>query len=250
MNEPVRSSCNGQRPTSASGPDLRSPENVAPLVVWLGSDLTLRLGLLISALSAFALAFLVSRRIAEDPVAQARVPARALGAGALAILAILIAVAAPRWSTRLIDLGPTIYGRRPMNRPALDAFLANRGERLLAFKEGWNATVSVWESAHNRYLKVNGKTDASDFADMDTQVVVGLAATAARPDAKSALIIGYGSGVSAGVVAAIPGMARVKIVELERLPEAAEALTEAGRLLQWSRTTRAVRYRCRRSGST
>src|SRR5437868_6101817 len=185
------------------------------LVVWLGSDLTLRLGLLLSALSALTLAFLVSRRVAADPAAPARVSARVLVAGALALMAIVIAVAAPRWSTRLIDLGPTIYGRRPMDRPALAAFLANRGERLLAFKEGWNATVSVWESAHNRYLKVNGKTDASDFADMDTQVVVGLAAAAARPDAKSALIIGYGSGVSAGVVAAIPGMARVKIVELE-----------------------------------
>lgn len=185
------------------------------LVVWLGSDLTLRFGLVLSALSAFALAFLAARGVAEGTPEHARLRSRVLGAGALAMAAGVIALAAPRWNTRLIDLGPTIYGRRTMNRAGLDAFLASRGDRQLAFQEGWNATVSVWESAHNRYLKVNGKTDASDFGDMDTQVVVGLAAAAARPDAHSALIIGYGSGVSAGVLAAVPGMARVKIVELE-----------------------------------
>ncbi len=185
------------------------------LVVWLGSDLTLRFGMILSALSALTLAFLATRGVAEGTPEHVRLRGRVVGAGALAMAAVVIALAAPRWSTRLIDLGPTIYGRRTMNRPALEAFLASRGERQLAFEEGWNATVSVWESAHNRYLKANGKTEASDFGDMDTQIIVGLAATAARPDARTALIIGHGSGVSAGVVAAAPGMTRVKIVELE-----------------------------------
>src|SRR2546425_1975472 len=60
------------------------------------------------------------------------------------------------------DLGPTIYAREPMDAARRQAFLAHRGWRLLAFQEGRNATVSVWEGLTGRTLRVNGKVDASD----------------------------------------------------------------------------------------
>jgi SAM-dependent methyltransferase len=62
---------------------------------------------------------------------------------------------------------------------------------------------------------VNGKADASDLHDMDTQIMLGLAPAAARPGAQAALVIGYGSGVTAGVLADVPGMRRVRVVEIE-----------------------------------
>jgi spermidine synthase/Flp pilus assembly protein TadD len=95
------------------------------------------------------------------------------------------------------------------------AFLDHWGVRQLAYKEGWNATVSVWESGVGRSLKVNGKADASDHGDMDTQILLGLAPVAARANARSALVIGYGSGVTTRALADVPGMARVHVVEIE-----------------------------------
>src|SRR5256712_9812241 len=102
-----------------------------------------------------------------------------------------------------------------MDRAAVETFLGHRGARQLAYREGRNATVSVWESGPGRSLKVNGKADASDHGDMDTEIMLGLAPVAARPQARTALGIGYGSGVTARVLADVPGMRRVRVVEIE-----------------------------------
>ena len=185
------------------------------LVVTLGTDLTLRLGVLVNVVGALALAGLAARGVAEGSVAHRRLRAWVLGAGGLASAALVVALAAPRWSTRLIDLGPSIYARDRMDAHGVAAFLAHRGTRQLAYREGWNATVSVWEEASGRSLKVNGKADASDYGDMDTQIIAGLAPVAARPDPKTAFLVGYGSGVTARVLSDIPGMQRVRVVEIE-----------------------------------
>ena len=184
-------------------------------VVVLGTQATLRLGLAINGLAALALAVYAARGITEHSSDDRRLRIRVLGGGMLGTLAIVVALAVPGWSTRLIDLGPTIYARQKMNSAARRAFLDHPGARQLAFREGPNATVSVWEGEAGRSLRVNGKVDASDRGDMDTQIMAGLAPIAARAGASSALVIGYGSGVTARVIAAAPGMNRVRIVEIE-----------------------------------
>ena len=186
------------------------------LVTWLGSDVSLRVGLVINGLAALALAVLAARGVAEGSAEHARLRTRVLGGGLLAIVGLAAVVAAPRWSARLIDLGPTIYGRGNMSPGERRAFLNHAGARPLAFVEGRNTTVSVWESTVGRTLKVTGKVDASDYGDMDTQTMLGLAPVAARPHARSALVIGFGSGVTTAVMAAAPGMERVRVVELEQ----------------------------------
>jgi spermidine synthase len=185
------------------------------LIVALGTQATLRLGLVINGLAALALCILASRGIAERSAEDRRIRLRVLTAGGLGTLALLTAAAAPGWSTRLIDLGPTIYARQPMDKPARERFLTHRGVRQLAFREGPNATVSVWEGESGRSLRVNGKVDASDRGDMDTQVMLGLAPMVARVGATSALLIGYGTGATAHVVASVPSLKRLKIVEIE-----------------------------------
>src|SRR2546426_1917390 len=92
-----------------------------------------------------------------------------------------------------------------MDRAAVETFLGHRGARQLAYREGRNATVSVWESGPGRSLKVNGKADASDHGDMDTEIMLGLAPVAARPQASTALVIGYGSGGTAPGAGGGPG---------------------------------------------
>ncbi|HEU5260698.1 MAG TPA: fused MFS/spermidine synthase [Gemmatimonadales bacterium] len=185
------------------------------LVVALGSETTLRIGLVINGVAALVLAGFAARGVAERSAEHRALRVRVLGAGALASVALGVALAAPGWSSRLIDLAPTIYGRAPMNAAERQAFLTHAGSRQLAFQEGWNATVSVWETSIGRSLRVNGKVDASDYADMNTQILSGLAPAAARAGASSALVIGYGSGVTARVLADVPGMRRLRIVEIE-----------------------------------
>jgi spermidine synthase len=185
------------------------------LVVALGTQATLRLGLIVNGLAALALAWLAARGVAEGSTEDRRLRVRVLSAAGLGTLALVAAVAAPGWSTRLIDLGPTIYARQHMDGPARERFLAHRGVRQLAFREGANATVSVWEGESGRSLRVNGKVDGSDRGDMDTQVMLGLAPAVARLGAASALVIGYGTGVTAHVLATVPSMKRLKVVEIE-----------------------------------
>src|SRR5437016_4683731 len=185
------------------------------LVVTLGTDLTLRLGVAINAAAALALAVVAAQGVTEGSETHRRLRLRVLGAGALASVGLAFALAAPRWSTRLIDLGPSIYARQPMSAVAVQQFLEHRGVRQLAYREGWNATVSVWESGPGRTLKVNGKADASDHGDMDTEILLGLAPVAARSGAATALVIGYGSGVTTRTLADVPGMRGVRVVEIE-----------------------------------
>ena len=185
------------------------------LVVALGTQATLRVGLVVNGLAAMALAWLAARGVAEGSAEDRRLRVRVLSAACLGTLALVAAVAAPGWSTRLIDLGPTIYARQPMDKAARQRFLEHRGVRQLAFREGPNATVSVWEGESGRSLRVSGKVDGSDRGDMDTQVMLGLAPAVARVGATSALVIGYGTGVTAHVLAAVPSVARLKVVELE-----------------------------------
>lgn len=193
------------------------------LVVTLGTDVTLRVGVGLNVCAALALAWLAARGVPEGSPEHAALRFRVLTAGGLATLAFVTALATPRWSTRLIDLGPSIYARGPMNAHMVSEFLKHRGSRQLMYEEGWNATVSVWEGVTGRALKVNGKADASDYGDMDTQIMAGLAPVAARPNARSAFVVGYGSGVTARVLSDVPGMQRVRVAEIE------PAVLDAGR---------------------
>lgn len=185
------------------------------LVAALGSDVTLRGGILVNVTAALWLALLVARERSEAEPQGSRVWFRIIRGGGLACAGLVAAIAAPRWSARLLDLGPTIYGRVAMTPAERRGFLNHAGARPLRFIEGRNTTVSVWELSAGRTLRVNGKVDASDYGDMDTQIMLGLAPIAARAHPHSALAIGFGSGVTTAMLAAAPGMERVRVVELE-----------------------------------
>ena len=63
-------------------------------------------------------------------------------------------------------------------------------------------------------MRVNGKTDASNAGDMHTQLMSGHLPMFIRPDAKRALVIGMGSGVTAGAVSLHP-VERIDVIEIE-----------------------------------
>jgi spermidine synthase len=63
---------------------------------------------------------------------------------------------------------------------------------------------------------VNGKSDGNAKIDAGTQVMCGMIGAALHPNPKDAMVIGLGTGSSAGWLAAVPNMQRVDVVELER----------------------------------
>lgn len=181
------------------------------LIHLIGSERTLTLGVLLVAAGASIAAWQLYRERGGVGimVAAERLPL-ILGAGAVAI-----ALVTPAWSSRLLDRGPAIYGRERMTRLELDRFLRGFGQEQLMYDEGWNATISVWRSAASTWLKTNGKTDASTYADMDTQVMLGLLPGLAHPDPARAFIVGYGSGVTARTLADVQGIRELHIAEIE-----------------------------------
>src|SRR5262249_6154000 len=64
-------------------------------------------------------------------------------------------------------------------------------------------------------FSVNGKIDGAVVGDRGTQVMLGLTPAALHPHPKSVFVLGLGTGMTAGGVAAVPGIERVDVAELE-----------------------------------
>ncbi len=62
---------------------------------------------------------------------------------------------------------------------------------------------------------INGKSDGSAFGDAGTQVMAGLVGAALHGEPRSALVIGLGTGSTAGWLGAVDSIERVDVVELE-----------------------------------
>lgn len=98
---------------------------------------------------------------------------------------------------------------------------AAQGLRLLSHEDGAEATVDVLRAdAGVLALNIDGKTDASTGQDMHTQLLLGHVPMFLRPDARAALVVGLGSGATAGAVLSHP-VSAVDVVELS--PEVARA---------------------------
>lgn len=92
--------------------------------------------------------------------------------------------------------------------------------KLLWYREGPTATVSVRDDWGVRSMAVNGRTNASDKDDMPTQVILGQLPILVAPQVENALVVGFGSGVSVGSILQSE-IKSVECVELE--PTAIEA---------------------------
>ena len=87
--------------------------------------------------------------------------------------------------------------------------------RIMFHKEGKTCTVTVVKEWYDRWLRVDGKTDASTSpTDMLTQILVGQAPFFFAVDPKDVAVVGYGSGVTANAVLSHP-VRRVDTFEIE-----------------------------------
>jgi len=103
---------------------------------------------------------------------------------------------------------------------------------LLYYAEGLTATVAVSQEGKGiRSLLVNGKPDASNVAtgDMRTQLLLGHLPVLFRGDVRDALVIGLGSGVTAGALSTHHPR-RIDCVEIEEKVAAAARYFETENL--------------------
>jgi len=139
------------------------------------------------------------------------------GHAALAALAIALCLA----------LGPTAAWRHSgigagraspallSSTNGLEDFLRQERRTLVWEVEGRESSVAIVRRSGMAFA-VNGKIDGHFTLDAPTQVMGGLIGAALHPGTvRSALVVGLGTGSSGGWLAAVPGIERVDVVELE-----------------------------------
>ena len=84
-------------------------------------------------------------------------------------------------------------------------------------EDGTESSVALGVEPSGFTFIVNGKADGSARGDAGTQVMLGLLGAILKPDARRSLVIGLGTGSTAGWLGAVPSMAQVDVVELEPL---------------------------------
>ena len=112
------------------------------------------------------------------------------------------------------------YGRRvaPILRD-LDVANPRPPEPPLYVGEGMNTSVVITQRGDQRFFYVSGKSEASSAPlDMRLQRMMGhLPALLHSGSPRSALVVGFGAGVTAGSLTAYPEVASIVICELETL---------------------------------
>ncbi len=123
------------------------------------------------------------------------------------------------WNPRVITSGIHTYARHYMAHP--DGRKLRRWfleQRLLFYEEGINTVVTVSAYADQlqlRSLQVDGKTDASNLADYPTEVLLAALPLLMHPDPREVLVVGLGSGITAGTTTRFDEVHRVDAVEIE-----------------------------------
>ncbi len=105
-------------------------------------------------------------------------------------------------------------GPAPQGARAIEAWLRDARRSIVWEREGVESSVALQAVAGYSFL-LNGKVDGNARNDAPTQVMSGLLGPLLRPGARSSLVIGLGTGSTAGWLANVPGMERTDVIELE-----------------------------------
>ncbi len=171
------------------------------LMPLVGLEGCLAVGLLCNALGVW-----VSARVSMDAG-----PWRVLMAPSALGLALLMVVLNHGWA---LSVANSRRAREFDEAPAtLDRFQMSTLKRtVLLHQDDVFSSVVVSELKSHKMLRINGKVDASNGLDMETQLFLGLVGPTLRP-VKRALVVGMGSGVTAAALLAFPD-AEIDVVEI------------------------------------
>jgi spermidine synthase len=119
------------------------------------------------------------------------------------------------WDADSLDRGILIYAQQFDARPELTIDEQYDDTDVVYFKEGNNATISVRRGEGYMALRTNGKVDASNRDDMKSQLMFGYLPVFFHPAPKSALVIGYGAGVTVGAATTFTELDEIDCIEIE-----------------------------------
>src|SRR5262249_19023958 len=140
---------------------------------------------------------------------------RAVWAGSALALAVA-GLGLPRWNLVAFSQG---FFRVSIARDYLERQRRKQScatPKLLFYEDGIATTVPIDQWGKILALKNNGKVDASNDADMPTQISVGLLPMLLYPGQHppKVALVGFGSGVTAGAITQAP-LGSLEVVELE-----------------------------------
>jgi spermidine synthase len=93
--------------------------------------------------------------------------------------------------------------------------LVQRIRRQISWQiDGIESSVAISNSDSLAFI-INGRSDGNATYDAGTQIMSGMIGAALHPRPTKSLVVGLGTGSTAGWLAAIPSMERVDVVELE-----------------------------------
>lgn len=116
------------------------------------------------------------------------------------------------WRHSSIGVGRTRLADKSPN--GIRRWVHEQRRRIGWEAEGVESSVAL-EMANGLAFYVNGKCDGSALIDVGTQVMLGQVGAVLHGDPTSALVVGLGTGETAGWLGAIESMQRVDVVELE-----------------------------------
>jgi predicted membrane-bound spermidine synthase len=128
--------------------------------------------------------------------------------------------------------------RQRMERPSSfvgpeEFFARRRASELLFYDDDPSSSVSVQKprrNPRNLSIVVNGKSDGALEADFATMALSALVPALLAEHHENCFVIGWGTGVTAGELAALEGTRRVQVAEISRAVIAAAPFFDQGNL--------------------
>lgn len=119
------------------------------------------------------------------------------------------------WRHSGIGAGRADAWTENMTSATIPSFERKKADSTMAWEvDGLESSVALERDDGYTFI-VNGKADGHTIGDAPTQVMSGLLGAMLHPDPRKALVVGLGTGSTAGWLGAIPEMERVDVVELE-----------------------------------
>ncbi len=171
------------------------------LIPLIGAQRTLEAGAMLSAAIGLAVWVLRGRRVI-------------IGSLVIAAVAATAALLVHPWDNLVLTSGMAIDPGKAVGLSREEFQERVHWKKNLFFREGIQSIVSVDRWQDHLFLSINGKVDASTD-DAFTQLFLGHLPMILHPRPESVLVIGLGSGMTVGAVAAYPAQ-RIDCVEIEK----------------------------------
>ncbi len=137
-----------------------------------------------------------------------------LGAAAATVV-LLVASTGPTAAWRHSPIGAGRVQLSHLDPNAVHAWANGRRGAIAWSADGVESSIAIDRTDGGVAVLANGKSDSSAREDAGTTVMVGMIGAILHPAPAKALVIGLGTGTTAGWLGRVPGIERVDVVELE-----------------------------------